>query len=122
VIGMVAALWLASPGGLADPGFTAEQPAQASQAQQDEQQSVPDAPSASRPAQTFPAPEAGDSLPSGPQPSTKPQPQPGPAASAPAEPPKPEVTAVPPGGAANVAGSPRDQLYTLTRNVNFVIV
>ena len=95
------------------------------------QQNIPDAPSASRPAQPFPG---GNKLPSAPQP------QPGasrptlpPVANTPVEEPptpaeepasaaQPKITPVPPGGAPNVPSSPNEQLYTLTKTVNFVVV
>ncbi|MGI9104554.1 MAG: VWA domain-containing protein [Terriglobales bacterium] len=66
-----------------------------------DQQNVPDAPSATRPAQTFP--------------SVPPSPENAP-------PPAPDIQQVPPGGATPVPGSDRDQLFTLTKNVNFVVV
>ena len=37
-------------------------------------------------------------------------------------PPPPEITTVPPGGAGLSPGSGRDELFTLTKNVNFVVV
>ncbi|HLK34200.1 MAG TPA: VWA domain-containing protein [Terriglobales bacterium] len=103
---------------------------------QAQQQNIPDAPSASRPAQPFPGSSGGSSLPSAPQPQPSPNqtPQLPPIANTPVEeppateqpanspPPHPEITTVPPGGAPNVPSSPRDQLYTYTTNVNFVVV
>lgn len=95
------------------------------------QQNIPDAPSASRPAQPFPG---GNKLPSAPQP------QPGaskptlpPIANTPVEEPpspaeepaaagQPKITPMPPGGASNVPSNPNEQLYTLTKTVNFVVV
>jgi VWFA-related protein len=70
-------------------------------------QNVPDAPSASRPPQPFPMPPAA---------STAPLPGNEPA------PPEPNVQQVPAGGATPTPGSSRDQLFTLTKNVNFVVV
>jgi VWFA-related protein len=64
------------------------------------QSNIPDAPSASRPAEKFPAT---------PEPMTAP-------------PPPSEVTTAPPGGAPTDSGSSRNELFTLTKNVNFVVV
>ncbi len=76
-------------------------------------QNVPDAPSASRPAQTLPPP--GQVSP--------PAPTVPPANPEPSEPPPPaEIKQVPPGTAAPVPGSSRDQLFTLSKQVNFVVV
>ena len=63
------------------------------------QSNIPDAPSASRPAEKFPT--ANETV---------------------TPPPPPEVTTVPPGGAGLSTGSDRDELFTLTKNVNFVVV
>ena len=95
-----------------------------------DQQNIPDAPSASRPQPTFPG---GNQLPPAPQPqpSSPPARQAPPVANtpvdappepAPAPAPQPNITPVPPGGAPNVPTNPREQLYTLTANVNFVVV
>jgi len=67
-------------------------------------QNVPDAPSATRPPQPFPMPPAA---PTAPPPMVEPA---------------PTVQQVPPGGATPTPGSGRDQLFTLTKNVNFVVV
>lgn len=81
------------------------------------QQQLPDAPSAQKP-----------SLPSAPNPQLPPEPAP--SKSAPPVqtqvqqnpgPPTP-VTTVPQGGATSGQGGDRDQLFTLTKNVNFVLV
>ena len=113
-----------------------DQTAPQSQGQQSappDQQNIPDAPSASRPTQPFPG---GNTLPSAPPPqpgtssSTRlpaekgvPVEQP-PAATAaqPAPPPQPEITPVPSTGPPNVRTNPGEKLYTLTKNVNFVVV
>ena len=97
-----------------------------------DQQNMPDAPSASRPAQPFPG---GNTLPSAPRP------QPGTSSSTnlPAEkgvpveqppaatgtqppPPQPKITPVPSTGPPDVPTNPSEKLYTLTTNVNFVVV
>jgi VWFA-related protein len=64
-------------------------------------QSIPDAPSASRPAGKFPTPTEPINTP---------------------PPPSPEITTVPPGSVAADSGTSRDELFTLTKNVNFVVV
>lgn len=93
-----------------------------------DQQNIPDAPSASRPAPTFPG---GKPLPSTPQPQpgAAPGPQIPPVTTTPVEeppsitaPPQPEITTVPPGSAPDVRTNSHDQLYTLQKNVNFVVV
>ncbi len=61
------------------------------------QDTIPDAPSANRPPQKFPA--TNETV---------------------TPPPPPEVTTVPPGSAPPSGG--RDELFTLTKNVNFVVV
>jgi VWFA-related protein len=92
-----------------------------------DQQNIPDAPSASRPAPTFPG---GKPLPSTPQPQpgTAPAPQ-VPPITTPVEqppgnnpPPQPEITTVPAGSVPTTSSSSRDELYTYTTNVNFVVV
>jgi VWFA-related protein len=112
---------------------------QQTQPQSDQKPDIPDAPSASRPPQPFPAtPSAesqGDSTtepppvepaPSGNEPppsSTKPA-APPPADENPTPPPHPlEVKTVPEGGATpSPASSSQDELFKITRNVNQVIV
>lgn len=99
------------------------------QQQPEQKQDIPDAPSATRPVQPFPnAPPAAKSEPPPPNeappsegnpkerntPADQPE-RPGPA-------PAPTVTTVPPGGATQSATNARDELYTVTRNVNQVIV
>jgi VWFA-related protein len=64
------------------------------------QPNIPDAPSASRPAEKFPA-------------TTEPMTTP---------PPPPEVATAPPVGSPLDSGSTRNELFTLTKNVNFVVV
>ncbi len=64
------------------------------------QTGIPDAPSASRPAEKFPS--ANETV-------------------TPPPPPSPEITTVPPGSAPE-SGSDRDRLFTLTTDVNFVVV
>jgi VWFA-related protein len=104
------------------------------QSQQSNQQDVPDAPSASRPAQPFPStpaperpqpappeenPPANAAPPSSESPA-EPRTQPNEAAPAP---PMPPVKTVPEGGGANPeAANAHDQIYTLKANVNFVVV
>ncbi len=91
-----------------------------------DQQNIPDAPSASRPAPTFPG---GKPLPATPpaQPGTAPAAQ-VPPITTPEEqppantPPQPEITTVPAGSVPNTSSSSRDELYTYTTNVNFVVV
>ena len=84
-----------------------------------QQQPLPDAPSAQRPAQQQP-------LPSAPLPQVPPSSAPSQAAPPPSQPPQqeppPQITTVPQGGATPTPGSPRDQLFTLTKEVNFVLV
>ena len=108
-------------------------PSQSPQSGSQDQQNIPDAPSASRPTQPFPS---GNTLPSAP----RPQPGASSGTSLPAEkgvpveqppaapekqpppPPQPEITPVPRSGAPNVPTNPGEKLYTLTKNVNFVVV
>ncbi len=86
------ALVLALGAGMA----TAQQQPKPPQPAQD--QTIPDAPSVNRPAQKFPA--TNETI---------------------TPPPPPEITTVPPGTPAP-SGSGRDELFTLTKNVNFVVV
>ena len=86
-----------------------------------------------------PQPQNNPPPPSLPQPSSSPRPSPPPAAdttpltppadatddstaASPAQPPKNPITTAKPGSIPNGPGSPREQLFTLTRNVNFVLV
>ena len=104
-------------------------PSQDQQPASQDQQNIPDAPSASRPPQPFPG---GNKLPSAPQPQpgTAPATQLPPMSTTPVEqppsstppPPRPAITTVPAGSAPRVPSSPRDELYTFTSNVNFVVV
>lgn len=82
--------------------------------QQPEQktQDIPDAPSAARPPQPFPPPAA----PVQPEPENRPDP------GAPNQPAKPGIKTVPEGAAAPDSKNTRDELYTLTTRVNFVVV
>ncbi len=94
------------------------------------QQTVPDAPSATRP---FPKPQADSGQSPALQPSQQPadSPQPRQSAAGP-ETQVPTVTdtpnrpnrvdTVPPGSVPRQESSPRDQLFTLTKSVNFVVV
>jgi len=120
--------------------FLALEAAAAQQTQQptDQKPDIPDAPSASRPPQPFPAtppvesqgasttePPPVEQAPSGnetPPSSTKPAPPP--AEENPTPPPHPlEVKTVPEGGATpSPGGSSQDELFKITRNVNQVIV
>ena len=75
------------------------------------QQNIPDAPSAKKPPAELPA----NPVP----PATRPTPEDQQAQPAP---PPTEVKTVPQGGATREPGSDRDKLYTLTSNVNFVVV
>lgn len=79
---------------------------------QNSQQNIPDAPSASKPPQTFPREQAPPPAPNVPPANSEPA----------APPPAREITQVPAGGATPQPGSSRDQLYKLTADVNFVVV
>jgi VWFA-related protein len=80
-----------------------------------QQQPVPNAPSASKPAEQFPPPVVVG-------PVSPPSPGVPPANPIPAtKPPQPEITEVPP-GQAPMPGSPRDDLFKLSVNTNFVVV
>jgi VWFA-related protein len=111
--------------------------AAASQQQTDQKQNIPDAPSASRPPQPFPAPppaepqglppsesSAADQLPENATPPSTANPAPPNAESNPNLPPHPvDVKTVPEGGATPDPGSnSQDELFKITRNVNQVIV
>jgi VWFA-related protein len=74
------------------------------------QQSIPDAP-ASQPAPT------SSSVPPTTTPASEPRP-----AEPPANEPMPAIATVPAGGASDVPPGSREQLFTLTKNVNFVMV
>jgi VWFA-related protein len=100
-------------------------------AQQDSQtrQDIPDAPSASQPPQNFPEaapnPKPG-SAPENRPPESEPvpdsRPQPRSDSASPGAAPSPKTTNSPAGGAAPGGSSGNEQLYTLTRNVNQVLV
>jgi VWFA-related protein len=91
------------------------------QGQQQNQQGIPDAPSASRPVQPFPS-----NLP----PRTETQPAPtssteakdNPPGASPPPPPMPPIKTVPEGGASAGEVNTRDDLYKIVTRVNFVIV
>ncbi len=83
----------------------------------DTQAPLPEAPSASRstpPPATTPPPPSTTKPPSTPATS--------PSSAPPGSPPADGVGTLPPGSVPNVPESPRDQLFTLTKNVNFVLV
>jgi hypothetical protein len=82
------------------------------QAQSTAPQNLPDAPSAQKP--QFPLPNP--TVPSRPVPGTAP------ASDPPSPAPNSQVKTVPPGGETKEPGSGRDDLYTLTKRVNFVFV
>jgi len=97
----------------------------ASPGQQAAQQEIPDAPSAKRPASQFPppAPRVNTSpLPeddkSAAEPPAGPSSEEAPVPAAPS----PEVKTVPAGSVPQEPGSPRDQLFTLSKVVDFVLV
>jgi VWFA-related protein len=86
---------------------------------QQKPQDIPDAPSAARPAQPFPSP----TVPTQPSPETPSETGPAPG-DEPANQttPKPDVKTVPEGQATSTGANSRDELYTLTARVNFVVV
>jgi VWFA-related protein len=91
------------------------------QQQSEQKQEIPDAPSATRPAQPFPStPPAAK--PEAPPPETEPPrtASPAPQPEQPAPPLK--VTTVPQGGATQEGASTQDDLYKISTNVNFVLV
>jgi VWFA-related protein len=106
--------------------------------QPDPKQEIPDAPSTTRPPQSFPAasPAESEGAPSADAPTDQPplpgnqapptSSNPAPAADeekAPSTPPFPGVTTVPEGGATSGTGTAsQDELFKITRNVNQVIV
>jgi len=86
------------------------------------QQDIPDAPSATRPVQPFPAnlpPSRPEPQPEQPAPPAN-QPAPGEASSAP--PPMPPIKSVPAGGATAEGMNSREDLYTFRVTTNFVLV
>ncbi|HEV2115579.1 MAG TPA: VWA domain-containing protein [Terriglobales bacterium] len=109
------------------PNTNGSQAGSQSQQSGSQDSQIPDAPSASRPAPTFPG---GKPLPSTPQPQPGAEPAPQvPPITKPVEeppsdtpPPQPEITTVPAGSVPDTSSSPRDQLYTLQKNVNFVVL
>jgi hypothetical protein len=108
------------------------------QQQTDQKQNIPDAPSASRPPQPFPAPPpaepqglppseapTADQVPGNEIPPTTANPAPPNTESNPNSPPHPlDVKTVPEGGATpdNTGSNAQDELFKITRNVNQVIV
>ena len=122
VLAASAALLLAASGLWAQ-----EKPAPQQQQQQQQSQppasQIPDAPSAVRPPQPFPAPAPGSTPPPAPAPQQPQQPaiNPDNGNEIPPMPPGPKITEAPP-GAANAPGSPRDDLYKLVVTTNFVLV
>src|SRR5947209_17691433 len=92
---------------------------------QQNQQNIPDAPSASRPAQPLPSPNAPAAPPSAPSDTSAPAAAPPDNGPPPSEPRPPmEIKTVPEGGATpSPPSSPaRDQLFTLRKTTNFVVV
>ncbi len=105
---LVLAITLAAPAGVV---VLAQQ---SGQAPAKPEQKIPDAPSATKPEQNVPdAPSA--TRPPQPFPNTPPP-------SVPTPPPAGDIPQVAPGSATSAPGSMRDQLFTLTKNVNFVVV
>ncbi len=95
--------WGAAGAGQELPEAPKPQPEQA-------QPQIPDAPSASKP--SAPAKLPANLPPASPPPPREENPPP----------PHPGITDIPPGQGRQLPSSPRDQLYTLTKNVNFVLV
>ncbi|MGE5204755.1 MAG: VWA domain-containing protein [Chlamydiota bacterium] len=137
-ITVVTMLLCCGAGGARAQAQTASQPSanggsshSGSQSQQtgtQDQQNIPDAPSAGRQPQPFPG---GKKLPSAPQPQPGTAPQLPPMTSVPVEQPasqvpppapQPKITTVPAGSVPRAPLDPRDQLYTLRKDVNFVVV
>ncbi len=107
--------------------------------QEKPKEDIPDAPSANRPQPQFPqtppvntaplppesepAPGTGGSRPEQPAPPPSPQDQPAPeGVTEPGPPPPLNIRTVPPGGATSEQAGPREQLFTLTKVVNFVLL
>jgi VWFA-related protein len=98
--------------------------------QKTDQQNIPDAPSAVRPPQPFPAPAATGptARPSAPLPANEPAPgetpasQPGPSEAPPQPAPPVNIKTVPQGGATEERDGASDELFKITRNVNQVLV
>lgn len=112
------AAWLAMAFlGLAAVVGSAQQP------QSEQKPEIPDAPSATRPAQpspTTPPPAKPEAPPPNTAPPRSASPAPQPDQPAPAPPLK--VTTVPQGGATQEGASTQDELYKISTNVNFVLV
>lgn len=105
--------------------YAQEKPApspQQGQAQQDQQ--IPDAPSAVKPPQPFPTTPtpAPSTPPAAPSPAQQPAVSPNTGNDVSPPPPEPKITEAPPEGSPNFPGSPRDNLYKLVVNTNFVVV
>ena len=100
--------------------------ASVSAAQQQQQQDIPDAPSAAQPPQNFPKAEPNPrpgTMPSNPPPESAPVPESQPQPRSDSAPPAPANTAnTPTANASPGASTANEQLYTLTRNVNQVLV
>ena len=100
--------------------------ATAQEQQPKEKQTIPDAPSASRPAQPLPStppPSRSGATSPAPTPAQEPPSAEEPAAETPAPPPPLKITTVPQGGATQQPGSGmQDELYKITTNVNQVLV
>jgi VWFA-related protein len=95
----------------------------AQQPQSEQKPEIPDAPSATRPAQpspTTPPPAKPEAPPPNTAPPRSASPAPQPDQPAPAPPLK--VTTVPQGGATQEGASTQDELYKISTNVNFVLV
>src|SRR6266480_3241950 len=105
--------------------------ASVSAAKQQQQQDIPDAPSAAQPPQNFPKAEPNPrpgTMPSNPPPESapvpesQPQPRSGSAPPAPANTANTPTTNTPTTNTSPGASTANEQLYTLTRNVNQVLV
>ena len=94
------------------------------QPEQQPKQDIPDAPSASRPPQPFPStpPAVQPSPAASGEASPKPKPAQAPEEETPAPRPPLNIKTVPEGGATPAAGSPQEELYKITTNVNQVMV
>jgi VWFA-related protein len=92
----------------------------AQQPQSEQKPEIPDAPSATRPAQPLPPPAQPEAPPpnTAPPGSASPAPQP----DQPAPPTPLKVTTIPQGGATQAGTSTQDELYKISTNVNFVLV
>lgn len=118
-------LVLAGALGLAHGVWAQEKPSQSQPQEQAKppasDQQIPDAPSAVRPPQPFPAPAPGSTPPPA-SPGSQPTVNPDTGNEVPPIPPEPKITEAPPGGPANVPGNPREDLFKLVVTTNFVMV